>query len=165
MNHPDLALALGQLFPLATPNVDYAVEDRADGKGPALVFFDTQKLGPEPTLGQIEEAAVKGHALATKQRIKDEGIHTAVAPLLEGSTDQDMKWELLQIIAIKVAVAAGEAQLVPPSLADVVNDKFDAVVDAGLKWARSSAQIDAIANDPTKTAAERKTQLNGVHFS
>ena len=164
MNHPDLAVALGHIYPDAVPNLDYAVEDLADGQGPRLSYFDTSKLGPEPTLGAIEEAVVAVHAVQTKARIKDEGLAVAVAPLLEGTSDVDQKWEMLQIIALKLAEATGQAQLVPPSLADVVNDKFTAIVDAGLTWAQKSATVDAIATDSTKTASTRKAQLDQVKF-
>jgi hypothetical protein len=56
MRHPDLGSALMQLFPQADPIRDFQVEDKGDGEGPTLSFWDEAKLGVQPTSKDIENA-------------------------------------------------------------------------------------------------------------
>jgi len=161
---PSLGQALEHLKPEAVPNRDYMVADALDGEGPKIVHWDQQALGPRPTESDIAQAQLTAAAALTKQRVKDEGIALAVAPMLEGTTDEDMKWEALQIIAIKIAAIAGEAELVPPALKDAVDQKFTSLVSAGLEWATKSAQVDAIVGQTTDTPAQRVEDLEEVTF-
>lgn len=48
-----LADAIRHGHPTATPNVDFVIEDRADGKGAVLIKWDAVKLGARPTPEQI----------------------------------------------------------------------------------------------------------------
>ena len=57
LKHPDLGNALVQLYPQADFLRDYRCEDSGDGQGPRLAYWNTEKMGPEPTLKQIEKAA------------------------------------------------------------------------------------------------------------
>ena len=52
----DLPLGLKKLYPAAVSG-DYRIEDRADGQGPRLIFFNVATLGPQPNTQQIADAA------------------------------------------------------------------------------------------------------------
>ena len=57
MKHPDLGSALVQLYPDADHLRDFRVEDRGDGEGPTLAYWNEEKLGPQPTADKIDKAA------------------------------------------------------------------------------------------------------------
>lgn len=57
LKHPLLGSALLQLYPQADLFHDFRCEDLGDGNGPRLTHWNTEKLGPEPNLKQIEQAA------------------------------------------------------------------------------------------------------------
>jgi hypothetical protein len=57
MKHPDLGSALAQLYPDADHCRDFRVDDRGDGEGPSLAYWDEAKLGPQPTADKVDKAA------------------------------------------------------------------------------------------------------------
>lgn len=53
-----LAAALRLLAPTADRTRDFRIEDRSDGNGQQIVFWNEAKLGPAPTQAQIDAAIV-----------------------------------------------------------------------------------------------------------
>ncbi len=66
LTHPELGTAIAILYPSAQFFTDYTVEAIPD-QGPSLVFWDKDKLGPEPDLKSIEKA-LKEHSKTTKTK-------------------------------------------------------------------------------------------------
>lgn len=45
----NLGVVLLHLYPAANPTRDFRVQDDGDGRGPRIVRWDAEKLGPQPT--------------------------------------------------------------------------------------------------------------------
>lgn len=73
-----IGCAIKHLHPDATPVRDYIVEDRMDGQGPKLTYWNEATLGPRPTAEQL--AAAEAEALAAEQSDR-EAFAAAVALL------------------------------------------------------------------------------------
>ena len=78
LNHPELGNALAQLYPKADFVYDYRCEDSGDGQGPRLAYWNAEKMGPEPTLKQIDQAA-KDFSNAKPGREKKEKVRREIS--------------------------------------------------------------------------------------
>lgn len=88
MKHPDLGIALVQLYPAADHLRDFRIEDRGDGEGPTLVYWDEAKLGPQPTADKIDKAVKewkKGQSAREKrQKLQEQlGSHEFIEAFFE----------------------------------------------------------------------------------
>lgn len=49
----NLAAKLIAAYPSANPTRDFRVQDDGDGRGPYIAFWDTAKLGPQPSEAEL----------------------------------------------------------------------------------------------------------------
>ena len=78
LKHPELGNALAHLYPKADFLHDYCCVDTGDGEGPRLAHWNAEKIGPEPTVKQIEKAA-KELADAKPKREKKDKIRREIS--------------------------------------------------------------------------------------
>jgi hypothetical protein len=64
LNFP-LAQVLAHLYPTAENGTDYTLLDRSDGNGAVIETWNTEKLGPQPTVSELQAKAQE--AIANKE--------------------------------------------------------------------------------------------------
>jgi hypothetical protein len=62
-----LGTAIAHLYPNANPLRDYRIEDKGDGQGERISFWNTATLGVQPTAPQIAQAEIDAAAALAAQ--------------------------------------------------------------------------------------------------
>lgn len=103
-----LGLALQQLRPDADPTRDYMVQD--DGRGPRLVRWNSETLGPPPDTAAIEAAmlAVERSAYAEQRRREYERRGVTYDAIMEALIEHagGRSEKLLALMAVRDEVRA-----------------------------------------------------------